>query len=155
MIKVKKILYPTDFSEPSKLALDYAVEYAKQFNASLEILHVMFDETQVVSFYLPQVTMQTLSADIEQGAEKQIEEFCKSQTQLEGVDYSCKLLKGTPFIEIIKRAKEIDADMIVIGTHGRTGMDHVLFGSTAEKVARKAPCPVFIVRPGTANFVMP
>jgi nucleotide-binding universal stress UspA family protein len=147
MIKIKKILYPTDFSEPSKVALEYAAELAKQFGAELEILHVMFDETQVVSFYLPQVTMQSLSTDIETGSSKQLDEFIKNQTVLQGINYTTKLIKGTPFIEINKYAKETGADMIVIGTHGRTGLDHVLFGSTAEKVVRKAPCPVFTVRP--------
>ncbi|MGE4497650.1 MAG: universal stress protein [Deferribacterales bacterium] len=147
MIKIKKILYPTDFSEPSKIALEYAAELAKQFGAELEILHVMFDETQVVSFYLPQVTMQSLSTDIETGSAKQLDEFIKSQPVLKGVNYTTKLIKGTPFIEITKHAKDTAADMIVIGTHGRTGLDHVLFGSTAEKVVRKAPCPVFTVRP--------
>ncbi len=147
MIKIKKILYPTDFSEPSKVALEYAAELAKQFGAELEILHVMFDETQVVSFYLPQVTMQSLSTDIETGSAKQLDEFIKSQPVLKGVNYTTKLIKGTPFIEITKHAKDTAADMIVIGTHGRTGLDHVLFGSTAEKVVRKAPCPVFTVRP--------
>ena len=147
MIKIKKILYPTDFSEPSKLALEYAAALAKQFDAELEILHIMFDETQVVSFYLPQVTMQSLSADIETGSEKQLTEFIDDQAVLKGVKYTKHLIKGTPFLEIIKRAEEISADMIVLGTHGRTGLDHVLFGSTAEKVVRKAPCPVFTVRP--------
>ncbi len=147
MIKIKKILYPTDFSEPSKVALEYAAELARQFGAELEILHVMFDETQVVSFYLPQVTMQSLSTDIETGSAKQLDEFIKSQPALKGVNYTTKLIKGTPFIEITKHAKDTAADMIVIGTHGRTGLDHVLFGSTAEKVVRKAPCPVFTVRP--------
>jgi len=147
MIKIKKILYPTDFSEPSKVALEYAAELAKQFGAELEILHVMFDETQVVSFYLPQVTMQSLSTDIETGSSKQLDEFISNQTVLQGINYTTKLIKGTPFIEINKYAKETGADMIVIGTHGRTGLDHVLFGSTAEKVVRKAPCPVFTIRP--------
>ncbi|QAR31891.1 universal stress protein [Geovibrio thiophilus] len=147
MIKIKKILYPTDFSEPSKIALEYAAELAKQFGAELEILHVMFDETQVVSFYLPQVTMQSLSTDIETGSAKQLDEFIQNQPVLKGINYTTTLIKGTPFIEITKHAKETGADMIVIGTHGRTGLDHVLFGSTAEKVVRKAPCPVFTVRP--------
>lgn len=145
MIKIKKILYPTDFSEPSKVAFAYAASLAQKFEAELEVLHVMFDETQVVSFYIP---MQSLASDIETGSARQLEDFISKQTDLlQGVKFSTKLIKGTPFIEITNRAKDIDADMIVIGTHGRTGLDHVLFGSTAEKVVRKAPCPVFTVRP--------
>ena len=155
MNPIKKILYPTDFSKPSLGALDYAVEFAKMFQAQLEIVHVMFDETQVVSFYLPQITSENLLDDMEKSAEKQLAEFVRGNSSLEGLDVNFKLLKGTPFVEIIKEAKEYGADMIVIGTHGRTGLEHVLFGSTAEKVVRKSPCPVFSVRDRETEFKMP
>ncbi|HET7318751.1 MAG TPA: universal stress protein, partial [Nitrospirota bacterium] len=65
------------------------------------------------------------------------------------------VVRGVPFVEIIKTAKDKNADMIVIGTHGRTGIDHMLFGSTAEKVVRKAPCPVLAVRIAGKEFKMP
>ena len=63
--------------------------------------------------------------------------------------------KGKPFLEIIRFAKENDIDLIIIGTHGRSGLEHIIFGSTAEKVVRKAPCPVLSVRPSQREFVMP
>ena len=145
MISIKKILFPTDFSETSKFAMEYAIEFAKEFGAELEIVHVLFDESHIVAFYLPQVTFQNLDKELEDSARKQLDTFIASYPHLKSVSYGVKLLKGTPFVEIVAEAKSYGADMIVIGTHGRTGLEHVLFGSTAEKVVRKSPCPVFTV----------
>ena len=111
MNPVKKILFPTDFSEASHYALAYAVEMKKILGAELEIVHILFDEGNIVAFYIPQM--------------------------------------GMPMI--IKEAENGSFDMIIIGTHGRTGLEHVLFGSTAELVVRKAPCPVLTVRPKGSN----
>jgi len=152
---IEKILFPTDFSVTSECAMQYAIEFAKRFDAELEIVHVLFDESQVVAFYLPQVTFQNLDKELEEGAKKQFDEFLKKYPELSEIRYTTKLLKGTPFLEIISEAKEYDADVIVIGTHGRTGLEHVLFGSTAEKVVRKAPCPVFSVRFKDNDVKMP
>jgi len=147
MIKVEKILYPTDFSDPSGFAFEYACEMAKNFGAELEIVHIIVDETQIVSFYLPQSTSLLLAEDLEKGAKKQLEDFtAKYSEELAGIKYTTEIIKGVPFVEIIKAAKDKNVDLIVIGTHGRSGIEHVLFGSTAEKVVRKAPCPVFTVR---------
>ncbi len=147
MVTVNKILFPTDFSEASHHALDYAVKLATMFGAELEIVHIMFDEANIVSFYLPQMTMHNISGEFEEGATKQFDEFLANAPELEGVKYTRKLLKGTPYNEIAKEAEAGGYDLIVIGTHGRSGLEHVLFGSTAEKVVRKAPCPVLTVRP--------
>ncbi|MGB9731412.1 MULTISPECIES: universal stress protein [Calditerrivibrio] len=155
MIEIKKILVPTDFSETSRYAMQYAINFAKSFGAELEIVHVIFDESQIVAFYLPQVTFQNLDQELEESAKKQMEEFIASFPELNEIRYSTKMLKGTAFVEIISEAKTYGADIIIIGTHGRTGIEHVLFGSTAEKVVRKAPCPVFTVKPKNFNFRLP
>lgn len=155
MINLNRILFPTDFSETSHCAMGYAIEFAKAFNAKLDIVHVLFDETQVVAFYLPQVTFQNMDQEIEAAAKKQLDEFVDAYPKIQDVDYSVSLIKGTPFLEIIQTAKTQKSDMIIIGTHGRSGIEHVLFGSTAEKVVRKAPCPVFTVRKEGQEFVMP
>jgi len=145
MVKVTKILYPTDFSDPSACALYYAAEMAKKFDAELVMLHVLLDESQMVSFYLPQLTVKNLSKDMEEGAKAKMEEFIKDTRALDGIEYSTAMVKGIADDEIIKYSKENDIDMIVIGTHGRTGLEHVIFGSTAEKVVRGASCPVLTV----------
>ncbi len=145
-ININKILYPTDFSDPSAYALNYAAEMAKLFDAELELLHVMLDESQLVSFYLPQITVQNLAKDMEEGATAKLQEFIANAKVLEGVRYKYTMAKGIADEEIVRVAQESGTDLIVIGTHGRTGFEHVLFGSTAEKVVRKAPCPVLSVR---------
>lgn len=146
---VKKILFPTDFSEASHYALAYAVEMKKILGAELEIVHILFDEGNIVAFYIPQMgmPMQNLSPDFEDGARKQFDEFVANAPELQGVEFTTKILRGNPYSEIIKEAEAGNFDMIIIGTHGRTGLEHVLFGSTAELVVRKAPCPVLTVRP--------
>ncbi len=145
-MEIKKIFFPTDFSEVSRKALEYAVYLQKTFKAELEIGHVIFDETYLVTSYVPQGTLQGFFGELEQGARQHLDEFLNSSEPLKGVKYTTKLLKGSPYAEIIRHAQEGKFDLIVIGTHGRTGLDHVLFGSTAEKVIGRATCPVFTVK---------
>jgi nucleotide-binding universal stress UspA family protein len=155
MLNIKKILFPTDFSETSKYAMDYAIEFAKAFNAELNIIHVLFDETQVVAFYLPQITFQDMEKEIEEASEVQLKKFVEDYEALKDIKYTTMLIKGTPFVEIIRAAKDYNSDLIIIGTHGRSGLEHVLFGSTAEKVVRKASCPVLTVGLKDRKFKMP
>jgi nucleotide-binding universal stress UspA family protein len=146
---IKKIILSTDFSEASYHAMEYAVYMSKKFGAELDIVHVVFDETYLMTMYIPQGTLQGVLGELETGAQQHIDEFLKNCPPLDGVKYKTKLLKGTPHNEIIKYAEESGADMIVIGTHGRTGIEHVLFGSTAEKIISRASCPVVTVRPNS------
>ncbi|MDR2401171.1 MAG: universal stress protein [Deferribacteraceae bacterium] len=143
---IKKILFPTDFSEVSRRALEYAVYLKTTFEAELEIAHVIFDETYLVTSYVPQGTLQGFFGELESGAQQHLDNFLKECDVLKGLKYTTKLLKGSPYAEIIRWAKETEADLIVIGTHGRTGLDHVLFGSTAEKVIGRASCPVLTIK---------
>ena len=149
-MEVKKIIFPTDFSEASYNALEYAVYMSKMFNAELELVHVVFDETYLVTMYVPQGTLQGFLGELENGAQQHMDEFLQNCDILKDVKYTTHLLKGTPYSEIIKYADESGADLIVIGTHGRTGIEHVLFGSTAEKIISRANCPVLTVKPKTA-----
>lgn len=152
MNPVKKILFPTDFSEASHYALSYAIEMKKVFNAELEIVHVLFDEGNIV-FYIPQMGMPAkhTSSDFEDGARKQFDEFVENAPDLKNIEYTTKILRGNPYSEIVKEAETGNFDMIIIGTHGRTGLEHVLFGSVAELVIRKSPCPVLTIRPKHPN----
>jgi len=146
MINMRTILCPTDFSETSKYAFEYALQFAEEFAAKLEIIHVQVDESQVIALYMPEVTLQNVNKEIEEAAKQQLDDFLAPYSErLSKVRYEAKLIKGTPYIKIIDAARDYDADMVVIGTHGRTGVEHALFGSTAEKVVRKSPCPVFTV----------
>jgi len=152
---ITKILFPTDFSETSEYAMKYAVDFARAFDAELEIVHILFDDSALVSSYMLHSAFRNLSTDLEKGAKEQLQKFLDKYSKLSEINFSSKLLKGSPFLEIINEARNFEADMIVIGTHGRTGIEHVLFGSTAENVVRKAPCPVFTVTLPDSNFTMP
>ena len=133
MKEFRNILVATDFSESSDLAFNYALSLARKFEARLLIVHVINEPVE------------KLEEEIEEGAQKMMEKFCRSHLR-DYENYDSFIVPGIPYDEIIKKAGEENADLIVIGTHGRTGLDHVLFGSTAEKVVRKSPIPVMTIR---------
>jgi len=152
---MKTILHPTDFSESSNYALTYAVTLSKEFEAKLYIVHVI--ET-VTSAYYYDVFKSTppvqLLMDIESSARKALEQVLPPEVR--GTIPTEYLIRhGSPFLEIIRCAKEIEADLIVLGTHGRAGLKHLIFGSVAENVVRKSSCPVLSVRHPTHKFEMP
>jgi len=141
----KSILFATDFSESSDHAFQYALSLARKFESRLGIIHVISEPVDLRGFYVPHISFDKLEEEIEQGALKMMEKFCRTHVQ----DYTkveSFVVPGIPYDEIIKKAVEINADLIVVGTHGRTGLDHVLFGSTAEKVVRKSTIPVMTIR---------
>ncbi|KAA0141444.1 universal stress protein [Gimesia chilikensis] len=155
MIDLKKILVPTDFSEFGQHALLYGCELAKRFGAELHLLNVVQDA--VAMFPEPNMmgtSMNDLVADMQSLAEKQLEEM-PGLPGSEDLNVVRKVCVGPAFLEIIRYAKEQEIDLIVIGTHGRTGLKHMLLGSVAEKVVRKAPCPVLTVSHPEHEFVMP
>lgn len=152
MINFKKILCPIDHSDGSKEALKYAVSFAIKEKAKLYLLHVIdirtFDENiDLMAKQIPD------DEKIKQMKTKLIEcipEEIRNDMQLEAL-----VVQGIPFVEIISIAKKDKVDMIVIGTHGRTGLTHIMLGSVSEKVVRKAPCPVLTVKQAGRKFVMP
>lgn len=145
MKQFKKILVAIDFSENSECAFDYALTLAIQFNAELTIIHVINEPVDLRGFYVPHISFEQLEKEIEEGAEKMMEAFCRSKLG-SFLNYKTAIVTGIPYDEITAAAVRIDASLIVIGTHGRTGLDRILFGSTAERVVRSACCPVLTVR---------
>lgn len=155
MIKLEKILLPTDMSEFSEHALRYACEFARRFDSELHLLNVVQDVVAMVpepgmAFPAPGEYMQ----ELQQASREALDQLPDPQW-VEGVSIVRDVRVGTPFVEVVRYAKAVDIDLIVIGTHGRGGLAHVLLGSTAERVVRKAPCPVLSVRPEGHDFVMP
>jgi len=151
MITLERILLPTDFSECSERARSYACELAKRFTAELHLLHVA-GPVMIPAGYVGTIPDELLRP--EQGAREELEKWDDPEfEQAKGVVRSVTL--GTAFVEIVRYAREHNADLIVIGTHGRSGLSHALLGSVTEKVIRKAPCPVLAVRPEGQQFVMP
>jgi nucleotide-binding universal stress UspA family protein len=140
-----KILTAIDFSENSSYAFEYALTLAKQFNSELTIVHVINEPVDLRGFYVPHISFEQLEREIEAGAVNMMEKFCNER--LAGFSaYKTAIVTGIPYEEITRKAQEIGAALIVLGTHGRTGLDHLIFGSTAERVVRSAACPVLTIR---------
>jgi nucleotide-binding universal stress UspA family protein len=141
----EKILIAIDFSENSNYAFDYALTLAKQFNAELTLLHVINEPVDLRGFYVPHISFEQLEKEIESGAAGMMEKFCQEKMK-DFTGYQTSIVTGIPYEEIIRKAQETDASLIVLGTHGRTGLDHIIFGSTAERVVRGSACPVLTIR---------
>jgi nucleotide-binding universal stress UspA family protein len=144
-MKVERILFPTDFSEGALQALPLAVDLAKHYHAKLYIMHVIFDLTKVMGIHVPHVSHDELYKELNKWAMGEMEKCCLEEIRgLPGVEKI--ILKGIPYEEILKFSRENKIDIITMGTYGRSGLERVIFGSTAERVVRKATCPVMTVR---------
>lgn len=141
----EKILIAIDFSESSDYAFDYALALARQFQAELTVMHVINEPVDLRGFYVPHISFEQLEKEIEEGAEKMMEKFCQDKMADFG-SYTTAIVTGIPYEEIIRKAEETGTSLVVLGTHGRTGIDHLIFGSTAERVVRSAACPVLTIR---------
>lgn len=157
MIEIKNVLVPTDFSEPSDVALRYGKAFAEQFEASLHLVHVL-DESALVYPWTSPDGMPIALGEARTEMEHMIKDrLSKILSDAERQKYSARVatMCGSPFLEIVAYAKAQNIDLIVMGTHGRGPIAHMLMGSVAEKVVRKAPCPVLTVRPSEHEFVTP
>jgi len=150
MNQIAKILLATDFSENSEEAFDLALTFAKKFDARLIVMHVINEPVDLRGFYVPHISFEKLEEEIAEGAEKMMQKFCRARIRDFG-NYETCISTGVPYEEILKKAKEDDVSLVVMGTQGRKGIDHFLFGSTAESVVRRATCPVVTVRPAAAK----
>lgn len=151
---IRKILVPTDFSAHSKEAQAWAVELARRYEASLTLIHVY----QPISYALPEgyvLPSANLLADLEVSLGRALDGAKQALEASSGLRVDNALMQGVPYVEIVRFAREGSYDLIVLSTHGRTGLRHVLLGSVAEKVVRKAPCPVLTVRPRGQTFERP
>lgn len=145
MVTVRRILCPVDFSDPSHAALRYAVDLCGRFGAELTLLHVM----QPPGFTLPEgmvVAGADVFADLQRDVEKALATWREEAERLGATGVRSDTATGATHPEIARYADDRGYDLIVIGTHGRTGIAHALLGSTAEKVVRYAHCPVLTVR---------
>ena len=151
MEMIKKILVPIDFSDYSKKALQYTVNFAKHFNSEICLLYVIEPVIYPADLSMGQMVIPNADIDYGEKAEDELLALAKSEIG-DLLSYNILVKTGKPFMEIIDTAKEIDSDLIIISTHGHTGVEHLLFGSTSEKVVRKAPCPVLTMREPIKGF---
>lgn len=141
-MKVERILVPTDYSSNARCALELALEFAEQFDASVDLLHVYQVPADIYPYSL-YITDEHLKL-IEQRNEEEMAKLC-SKTRARGAKVEGLVIRGEAHEAISKIAKERQADLIVMGTRGNSGFAHVLLGSTAERTIRLAPCPVVAV----------
>ena len=155
MVEINRIVYATDFSGPSERALGYAIYLARQCSAELHCLHVVDDSYQYwMTLDAAAIPAGPPVEEIAEAAEKQLGEFVASKVPAE-LKAVKRIVRGRPFVQIIRYAREKKADLIVLGTHGHGGLAHILMGSVAEKVVRKSPCPVLTIRHPDHEFEMP
>lgn len=154
MIKLQNILVPTDFSDCSNAAVKYGVELARAFNATLHLLHVVQDPyTQPWAADAFPAAIGDLLTEWQQQAQARLSESI-APADRDRVRVTCTI--GSPCADILRYANQYSVDLVVMGTHGRGPVAHMLLGSVAEKVVRKSPCPVLTVRqPQTALLETP
>jgi nucleotide-binding universal stress UspA family protein len=151
MESIKKILVPVDFSDYSKHALRYAIDFAKHFKAEIILISVIEPMIYPADFSMGQVAIPATDQNLHERIEQELKEL--EEKEIGNQVNSKRIIKsGKPFYEINETARDENVDLIIISTHGHTGVEHLLFGSTAERVVRKAPCPVLTLREPIKGF---
>jgi nucleotide-binding universal stress UspA family protein len=152
-LAVERILYPYDFSELSRSALEPVRFFASLFGAEVHVFHVVFQEYLTVPSFPPEGALTpelaVLWQEAEQRARSEVESF--AARELAGLPASTDVVVGRPVPSIVEKARELPADLVILATHGRSGLGHALLGSVAERVVRKAPCSILTVRPRAAG----
>jgi universal stress protein A len=147
---IRRILAPTDFSELSKQGLKSALELAQSFGAKLLLMHVVEPPSYPVEGIVPFQLGATLLDDLERQAGHELAQML-TEMQQSKVDVARRVVVGTPYRKIVEVAEDEKTDLIVMTTHGRTGLSHLVMGSVAEKLVRTSPCPVLTIRPTSAT----
>ena len=148
--RLKRILLPIDIYDCAKKALRYAIPLAKEHEASITLLYVVPPDYAVGEY--GGVAYASLHADVCASSERELAALAFDEVR-GGVAADTLVRSGSPVFEIIEAAKSLPADVIVISTHGRTGLKHALLGSVTENVVRHAPCPVLVVREREHEFI--
>lgn len=148
VMKIRSILLPTDFSECGNYALSYAAALARQFGASITCLHVIEPMVPTVGYsgMTEPLPLADITDQLEDSAERELPKIAERE-ECAGLDVEEIIVHGEAASEITRVAKEKNVDLIVISSHGRTGLGRIFFGSTAEAVVRHASCPVLVVKP--------
>ncbi|PYK98861.1 MAG: universal stress protein [Verrucomicrobia bacterium] len=151
LLRIKSILVPIDFSTSSKKALQYAVPFARQFGAKLTLLHVV--EPVATPDFANSFPLMMENDKVKAASRGQLEHIIKEQAIAPKLVEKTLVRFGRSFHEIADAARTLKVDLIIISTHGYTGLKHALLGSTTERVVRYAPCPVLVVREREHEFV--
>ena len=147
---IRHILAPTDFSDYSKKALSDALDLAQTFGAKLSLLHVIEPPPYPIEGFVPSAVGADLLGDLEQQTSAELAQVLPDAQEAK-VEVTRAVAIGSPSQKIVETAEAEHVDLIVMATHGRTGLSHLLIGSVAERVVRTAPCPVLTIRPPAAQ----
>lgn len=154
MVPIRRILFPTDFSEYADHAWSFALQFAQEFGAEVHLFHVVAPPPRLTEAYSMHFDPQKFAEVLTGEATVSLDRLAQTAKD-RSIAFRTEVRIGVDFHEIIDYARTHQIDLIVMGTHGRTGLAHALVGSVAEKVVRKAPCPVLTVKHPAMNFEMP
>lgn len=152
-LNLRRVVTPIDFSDNSKLIAESAAYIAGKFNASMHLIFVVQNFEDYSGFFVPQMSMPNLEAELVDGAEDKMVSFCEELRptcdKLGVSELQSKVFMGDVAEQIVEFSNEIESDLIIMGTHGYKGLEKVMFGSVADKVVRSAQCPVMTINPYT------
>ena len=147
--QIRRILVPVDFSEHSQKALRYALAFAAQFGAEVALVHIVEQMVYPGDWMYPPLAVTDFASE----KREQVLAKLRALDEGSGVKTQHIVRLGRAWQEVVEIAREMKSDMIILATHGYTGLKHALLGSVAEKIVRHAPCPVLSVRPDERDFL--
>ena len=146
MAEIRKILFPIDLTENAYKVLPYVLSLSEQYNAMIYLLHVVQDLRRWGKVYIPHVSMDKLQGEALEAADKALDRVCDQDLQ-SCPNFQRRVVSGDPATEILKLIDSEGIDLVIMGTHGRKGLNHTIFGSVAENVMKKSSVPVMVVNP--------
>jgi len=141
VIEIKKILFPCDLTENSSKILPYVLSISEKYNSKVYLIHVVQDQ-----LYVPHPSADLFQKEALEGAEKAVNKICEKQLQ-SCPNFKRILVSGDIVAEILNTIEAEEIDLLIMGTHGRKGFEHTIFGSVAEKVLKQSPIPVLVINP--------
>lgn len=150
MVEMKKILFPIDLTDNSSKILPYVLSASEKYNSMIYLLHVIPElqkwAMQYISHTSPYASLDMFKKEAIKGAEKAMDKVCEEQLQ-SCPNFQKRVVSGDPATEILKTIESEDIDLVIMGTHGRKGLEHTIFGSVAENVVKRSAVPVLVVNP--------
>jgi nucleotide-binding universal stress UspA family protein len=146
MVEIKKILFPCDLTENCTKILPYVLSVSEKYDSTIYLIHVVQDLLEWGGFYIPHLSLEQYQREMIMSAEETMDKVCRDQ--LQGCpNFQIKILSGNPGDKILETIKAEDIDLVIMGTHGRKGLEHLFMGSVAERVVRASPVPVLVINP--------
>jgi nucleotide-binding universal stress UspA family protein len=146
MVEIKKILFPIDLTENSSKILPYVLSASEKYNSTIYLLHVVHDLLKWGHLYIPHPSLDKFQKEALEGAKKAMDMVCEKELQ-SCPNFQRKVVSGDPAAEILKTIESEGIDLVIMGTHGRKGLEHTIFGSVAENIVKKSPVPILVINP--------